>query len=104
MKNKRKNGVVSNYEIGIKSILPQANTSHLFKSVSSHTSSLKTIQRLRHSEFDLVTEKNQEDLHSSSSADTVAIKDKIVVSNMDTFKNYNRTKTKKICEFCGSKA
>ena len=66
-----------------------------FKSTSSHTSSLKTIYKEKLQDVGFIQEQDKEDLHSSSSADTIPIKDKIVVPDAHKLKEYVDSRTHK---------
>lgn len=66
-----------------------------FKSTSSHTSSLKTIYKDKLQDVGFIQEQDKEDLHSSSSADTIPIKDKIVVPDAHKLKEYVDSRTHK---------
>lgn len=88
-------------------LLSGSNSIHTFKSASSHTSSLKNLNKDKlHSDELYKNNLIEEQLHSSSSAETIAIKDKVSVQNSQKLKDYSgyRACNKSIEEVQRSKA
>lgn len=95
-KNKRDHSATNEYEVGLSRVgSGQSSRLHTFKSNSSHTSSLKTIYKDKLQDIGFIQEQYKEDLHSSSSADTISIKDKIVVPDAHKLKEYADSRTHK---------
>lgn len=66
---------------------PDPQVSMTLKSVSSNSESWKKLDS-RSKEFEKIKEINNEDLKSSSSAETIAIRDKIVLPDGNKFKEF----------------
>jgi len=82
----RRDVAVSNYNISYGNIVKKSSSGSLLKPSTTHVSSAKDIIKLKN--VDLEHENSKEDLKSSSSADTIPIKDKIVVTNTNKFKEF----------------
>ena len=106
-KNIRESSAAKYNDVIVTKLLAGSNSAHTFKSASSHTSSLKNLNRDKLHSEDLYTNNLiEEQLHSSSSAETIAIKDKVSVQNSKKLKDYSGYKAcnKSIEEIQRSKA
>ena len=80
-------------DIGTTKLLGGSSSIKTFKSASSHASSLKNLNNEKINTENLYKDNLIENqLHSSSSAETIAIKDKILFSDAQKLKDYTGNK------------
>lgn len=87
-KNARGHENSNSGDLGLKRLLPNNSAIRTFKTVSSHTSSVRTLNKDKLYPEEVHQETDKDEIHSSSSADTIPMKDKIVVPNRNKLKGF----------------